>query len=68
VGNFSILNTDTGAARLAFQDHLRQLMRCFDVMTRFTQATAAEPALPGRWRCPLGGGAEGASGGVRFAP
>src|SRR5688572_18555238 len=28
------------------------------------QAAAAEPASPGRWRRPLGGGAEGASGGA----
>src|SRR5438045_5976369 len=31
--------------------------------TRGHRAVAADPALPGRWRRPLGGGAEGASGG-----
>ena len=30
-------------------------------------ADAVEPALPGHWRRPLGGGAEGASGGVNSA-
>ena len=32
--------------------------------TLHSQAAAAEPAVPGRWRRPLGGGAAGASGGV----
>src|SRR5438552_8640749 len=31
------------------------------------QADTAEPALPGRWCRPLGGGAEGASGGTMIA-
>jgi BCD family chlorophyll transporter-like MFS transporter len=35
-------------------------------MTAQDQANAAEPAQPGRWRCPPGGAAEGRRGGTHF--
>ena len=48
-GTFSILQTDTGRRRLAFQDHLRQLMRCFDVIeeARFPVIAAVQGACVG---------------------
>ena len=48
-GTFSILQTDTGRRRLAFQDHLRQLMRCFDVIeeARFPVIAAIQGACVG---------------------
>ena len=44
--NFSILKTDDARRRLAFQDSLRQLMRCFDVLeeARFPVIAAVKPA------------------------
>ncbi|MEN9631141.1 MAG: hypothetical protein RJA10_4369 [Pseudomonadota bacterium] len=48
-GNFSILKTDAARRRLAFQDHLRQLMRCFDVIeeARFPVIAAVQGACIG---------------------
>jgi enoyl-CoA hydratase len=47
--NFSILKTDDARRRLAFQDHLRQLMRCFDVIeeARFPVIAAVQGACVG---------------------
>jgi enoyl-CoA hydratase len=48
-GGFSLLKTDAARKRLAFQDHLRQLMRCFDAIeeARFPVIAAIQGACVG---------------------